>query len=159
MTPPDQRKLDMIQHIVYDCGKLVEIFKAPEHRPHPLNHAVERAFLVECRKFADFSQNKRGPMRDPSQQDAIAKDFVSKRFRPTLDMWKKWQDHINRQLMHLSYGRVDDTELWDGSANQPIFGDLCVVWDEFLRCVDPKFRPEFDVRRSQLRAALAVKGV
>ena len=159
MTPADQRKLDMIQHIVHDWGKLVEIFTTPEHRPPPLNHAVERAFLVECRKFANFFQNKRGPMKDPSQQDAIAKDFVSKRFRPELGVWKKWQDHINRQLMHLSYGRVDNTGPWDGSANKPIFEDLRLVWDEFLQCVDPKFKPEFDVRRSQLRAAFAVKGV
>ena len=54
MTPADQRKLDMIQHIVHDWGKLVEIFTTPEHRPPPLNHAVERAFLVECRNFANF---------------------------------------------------------------------------------------------------------
>jgi hypothetical protein len=29
MTPADQRKLDMIQHIVHDWGKLVEIFTTP----------------------------------------------------------------------------------------------------------------------------------
>jgi hypothetical protein len=132
MTPTDERKVDMIQHIVHDWGKLVEIFTTPERRPSPLNHAVERAFLVECRKFANFFQNKRGPMKDPLQQDAIAKDFVGKRFRPELHVWKKWEDHINRQLMHLSYGRVDNTDSWDGSANKPIFEELCVVWDEFL---------------------------
>ena len=115
--------------------------------------------MVECRKFANFFQNKRGPMKDPLQQGAIAKDFVSKSFRPKLDEWKKWEDRINRQLMHLSYGRVDKTEPRDGSANKPIFEALCVVWDEFLQCADPKLKPEFDVRRSQLRAALAVQGV
>src|SRR5207247_9547677 len=98
MTPADQRKLDMIQHIVHDWGKLVEIFTTPEHRPPPLNHAVERAFLVECRNFANFFQNKRGPMKDPSQQDAIAKAFVSKRFGPKLDVWRTCQEHQQRQL-------------------------------------------------------------
>jgi len=159
ITPTDERKVDMLQHIVHDWGKLVEIFTTPEHRPSPLNHAVERAFLVECRKFANFFQNKRGPMKDPLQHDARAKDFVGKGFRPELHAWKKWEDHINRQLMHLSYGRVDNTDSWDGSANKPIFEELCVVWDEFLQCLDPKCRPEFDVRRSQLREAFAVQAV
>jgi len=161
MTPAEQRKLEMIEHIVHDWGKLVEIYTTPEHRPAPLNHAVERAFLVECRKFANFFQNNRGPMKDPLQRDAVAKDYVGKRFRPKLDVWEKWHHHMNRQLMHLSFGRVDNTEPWDGRANQPIFEELCTAWNEFLACVDPKFQAEFDARRNavQLRAAFAIQGV
>jgi len=159
MRPDDQRKLRMIEHIVHDWAKLVEIYTAPDNRPPPLNHAVERAFLVESRKFAHFFRNNRGPL----QEDAVSKDFVdvNRRFKAKLPVWKNWQDHINVHLMHLSYQRTDNTTPWTGKANEPIFEELCEKWNEFLQHVDPKFEAEFKRQRQAAaeRAAFSIRGI
>jgi hypothetical protein len=119
---------------------LVRIFTNAHPKPSPLNHATERAFLVECRKFANFFKNNRGPLND----DIVCKDFLSRHFKPKLPEWKKWHDHINRQLMHLSYARLDNTTPWDGSANAPLYAEFTSKWADFLLCVDPLYRAEFD---------------
>jgi hypothetical protein len=136
----EERKRGAILHIVHDWSMLVRLMDNPHPKPSPLNHATERAFLVECRKFANFFRNNRGPRKE----DAISKDFVSQHFKPKLPVWKKWHEHINRQLMHLSYARVENTEDWDGSANAPIYVEFQDTWAKFLPCIDPKYKTEFD---------------
>lgn len=152
----DQTKFDMIHHIVHDWAKLVEIHTTPVDKPAPLNHAVERAFLVECRKFWNFFTNKRGPMTDPLQKDAVSMDYVTaKRFKPSLKEWNKWHSHINVHLMHLSYNRVQNKVPWTGTANQPIFEEMLATWSEFLGCVDSKYAGEFQKQWAEARARFA----
>ena len=146
----------MIKHIVHDWAKLVEIYTTPERRPPPLNHAVERAFLVECRKFWNFFTNRRGPMTDPLEKDAVSKDYVTKRFKPKLKEWDKWHDHINVHLMHLSYSRVDNKIPWTGEANQPIFDEMLGTWDDFIGCVDLKYAAEFQKQWGEARPRFVV---
>ena len=105
----------------------------------PVNHFIQHAFLVECRKFAAFFKNNRGPKRD----DIVAMDFVSKRFRPALPVWARWHNHMNIHLMHLAYGRVDNKTPWDGSANAPLLKEFSAVWAEFIRCLNPLYQTEF----------------
>jgi hypothetical protein len=72
-----------IKHIVHDWGMLIAVFTTSERKPYPLNHSIERAFLVECRKFANFFRNKSGPKR----RDMIANTFTRQRFEPELPVW------------------------------------------------------------------------
>jgi hypothetical protein len=145
MTSAEQLKFDAISHIVHDWAMLVDIFTSTHPKPYPLNHATERAFLVECRKFANFFKNNRGPLNE----DAISKDFVSKRFKARLPEWKIWHDHLNRQLLHLSYARVENTTSWTGSANAPLYAEFSSTWAAFLPCIDPLYSAEF---ANQLRS-------
>ena len=139
----EERRVGAIQHIVHDWSMLVRLIDNPHPQPFPLNHATERAFLVECRKFANFFGNIRGRRNE----DAVSRDFVGDtHFKPKLPVWNKWHEHINRQLMHLSYGRVENTESWDGSANDPIYREMLDTWDKFLPCVDAKYKTEFDTQ-------------
>ena len=142
MIMDEGRKLQVIKHIAHDWSMLVKLIDNPHPKPSPLNHATERAFLVECRKFANFFKNNRGP----HNEDAVSKDFVNKHFKPKLSVWKKWHDHINRQLMHLSYARVENTESWDGSATAPIYAEMKDTWAKFLPCIDPRYKTEFDAQ-------------
>jgi hypothetical protein len=124
---------------------LVAIVTTLEPKPYPLNHCAERAFLVECRKFANFFTNQSGSKRN----DMVAKTFVRQPFAPTLPIWDSWDDHINEHLMHLSYARVDNKTPWDGSANEPICNELMAIWPEFLNRLKPLYEPEF---QKQLRS-------
>jgi hypothetical protein len=135
-----KRNLDVVRHIVHDWANLVAAGKmtAVQHS-FPLNHFIQHAFLVECRKFAAFFKNNRGPLG----QDIIAKDFVCKRFKPHLPIWKKWHDHMNRHLMHLSYERLTTPTLWTGWPNQPLLAEFVKSWDDFLTCVDAAYAPQF----------------
>src|SRR5205823_4357576 len=116
---------------------------------HPFNHFAERTFLVEGRKFANFFRNKRGPLGT----DMLSKNFVTiklladgskKRFKPKLDVWDDWHEHLNCHLLHLSEGRVDNTVPWDGSANAPILTELKGVWAKFLTFLNPLYEKEFE---------------
>ena len=76
----------------------------------------------------------------------ISKEFVNRRFKPKLPEWKQWRDHMNRQLMHLSYGRVDNTVSWNGSANAPLLKEFTRVWADFLLCLNPLYTSEFQTQ-------------
>src|SRR5712692_7198023 len=121
---------DSIPHIVHDWSNLVAAgTMTGEPISPPMNHFVQHAFLVECRKFADFFSNNRGP----DGNDVVSKDFQPKRFKPRLPEWKKWRDHMNQQLMHLSLNRVKNKIAWDGSANASLLREFRNVWNEFLK--------------------------
>jgi hypothetical protein len=140
-SPTERQRRDSVQHLAHDWAMFVRAGKAIE-TPYkfPLNHFIQHAFLVECRKFADFFRNKRG-FRGV---DIIANDFVvTPPFEPELPVWDAWADHMNRQLMHLSYDRVGNTKSWDGNANKPLFAEFTSVWNEFLKSLDARHVDEF----------------
>jgi hypothetical protein len=65
----------------------------------PINTHVSHAFYLNCRKLADFFQDKRGPEKD----DIAAEDYVPG-FSPRLPISDNWRVPINKQLAHVTYG-------------------------------------------------------
>jgi hypothetical protein len=143
MTAKEQRNLDSVVHIVHDWAILVRGgTMTREPHPFPINHFIQHAFLVEYRKFADFFKNHRGR----HSRGMVFAEFVCKRFRPRLPVWDKWDQHINQQLMHLSYARVANQSRWDGSANPALLAEFKTAWAEFITCLNPIYEDEFNLR-------------
>jgi hypothetical protein len=146
VTAIEQRNFDSIIHIIHDWSMLVRAgVMTGQPSASPVNHFIQHAFLVECRKFANFFKNNPGPLRE----DMVAKAFVIRRFKAPLPVWGQWRRHMNQQLMHLSYRRVENKTPWDGSANAPLLNELTDTWEQFLTCLSPLYEAEF---RGQLRS-------
>jgi hypothetical protein len=146
MTTDQARRLAMIEHIVHDYLNLVAFgTMTSEALESPLNHATQHSFLVECRKRAAFLKNNRGP----KHSDAVACDYTRRTTKtPKLSEWKNWGRHMDQQLMHDSYHRVDNKTSWDGSANAALLAEFKAAWAEFLSEVAEPYATEF---QNQLR--------
>ena len=140
VTAIEQRNFDSIIHIVHDWSMLVRAGEMTgQPSASPVNHFIQHAFLVECRKFANFFKNNPGPLRE----DMVATEFVIRRLKAPLPVWGQWHRHMNRQLMHLSYRRIENKTPWDGSANAPLLKELTDTWEQFLTCLSPLYEAEF----------------
>ncbi len=97
-----------IHHIVHEYANFVSSAETTIHgkdvdgqfvKP-PLNTHVSHAFYINCRKLADFFQNRSAQAPD----DIVAMHFVSG-YVAELPVSDRWRQRINRQLAHLSYAR------------------------------------------------------
>ena len=134
--PSEAELLDSVRHVVYEyanlisCGKLLTV-----QHDYPINTHLQDAFLLSCRKMADFFI-----IDDPKDHYIAASDFTASPQAYTLTVWKGWAKAINRQLAHLTWKR--DKE-WDGSANKPLMEELEAVWKVFLDKLKPQFQDRF----------------
>jgi hypothetical protein len=137
----DADKHRAILHIVNDYTNLVSsgtlIQKVPQP---PISTHVQYSFLVECRKFAGFFRNNRGP----KGTDIVSKDYVNMK-RVKLPVWNEWHDHMNQHLMHLSYCRLYSKTQWNGhTVNAVLLDEFRRAWKLFLAEVEEPFRSEFE---------------
>ena len=89
-----ERQKTAIEHIVHDYAMLVSSgVQTKDTHVSPINHHIQHSFLLHCRKFHDFYMNQRGKG-----------DFISDRFRPEFPTWDEWNEPMDRQLIHLSWG-------------------------------------------------------
>ena len=135
------RRNRAIVHVVHDYCNLVSSGKlTKESHQSPINHHIQHAFLLECRKFYDFFMNNRGDR----SRDIVAKDYLSKKLKVNVPTWRQWRDHMSAQLIHLSYLRVDNTVAWAGySVNDQLLREFMCVWSRFLESLDNRFRAQF----------------
>jgi hypothetical protein len=140
----EQQRLDMVIHIVNDYTNLVSAgMLLKQAHPPPVNTHVQYAFLVECRKFANFFADQRG------KNEAIAKDYVARRLGASLPTWKAWHKHMNVHLMHLSYDRLTSTTQWTGhTINRQLLDEFMKAWKLFLSKLHEPFATEFEKRIS-----------
>ena len=134
-------KLAAIVHVVNDHTNLVSagIIIQSAHEP-PVNTHVQYSFLVECRKFAGFFRNNRGPKR----RDIVSKDYLNAKLRVKLPVWRGWHDHMNVHLMHLSYDRLNSKTQWDGhTVNDQLLDEFQRAWKLFLANVQDPYLSEF----------------
>jgi hypothetical protein len=76
-------------------------------------------------------------------KDILACDYVGDGVSFDLSEWKKWLDHMNCHMFHLSYRRLDDGwSAWDGSEHPVVLKQFQTAWREFLSC-PPRFNDEF----------------
>lgn len=131
--------LAAIRHIVHDWSNLLAAGQqTSEPHKNPINHFIQHAFLVECRKFGDFFHNHRG------QGDMVSKNYVGgTRFKPKLHKWDEWGDHMDKHLMHLSYLRVTNDRPWKGDVNRIFLAEFQKAWNEFIGKLNPDYEAEF----------------
>ena len=162
MTEEEKRKA-AVQHVVHDYANLVsartEICRFPKP---PLNSHVQYSFLVGCRKFGIFFSSTPPRHKD----EIVACHFLRKKVSFDLTEWSKWRDHMNVHLLHLSYGRVDDTRPWTGydDLNKEILEEFRAAWKKFRAHVHEPYKAEFAKQvfyaeaTSFLQADLGVSG-
>jgi hypothetical protein len=137
-----------IEHIVYEYSNLVfggeHTLKAPGA---PIDVLAQNAFLMVCRELYEFfgRRSKKPDIRAIHYCNAVP-------FRkPSLRKWKAWKKAIDRQVAHLSYGRVTDAKRWIGhdGTNAALLEEFRTAFLEFLKHVDARYRPEFDRRLAE----------
>ncbi len=115
--------------------------KLQTHHKAPINSHVQYSFLVECRKFSGFFSGSGKTHAD----DILAKHFLRRKARFKFPAWKKWADHMNTHLFHLSYQRVKNTRAWTGyTANQEFLEEFTTAWRQFLEKLEEPFKSEFE---------------
>lgn len=116
MTLTNEKLFRAVHHIVHDYANLVSAGMAiSKALPPPLNSHVAYSFVLQSRKFADFFLRPRGLRH---REDILASDYVGDAVRFDLPEWRKWLDHMNCHMFHLSYRRLDDAwGPWDGGED------------------------------------------
>jgi hypothetical protein len=95
----------------------------------PLNTHVSHAFYLNCRKLADFFQNKIGPEKD----DIPAEHFVPG-FKASLPISENWRTPINKQLAHVTYFRdTPDVREITKDACRELYAELKDTWRKFRK--------------------------
>jgi hypothetical protein len=80
-----------------------------------------------------------------------ARHFVNNPSSPQLTAWKKWHDHMNQHLMHLTIARVTNRRPWTGADNASILKGFQKTWREFYAEITPGLKPIFDAELRQMR--------
>lgn len=144
-------------HIVHDYVNLISAgtYMGRDPKP-PFNCHLQYSFILQYRKFADFFANRRKRVgRRPEDRDMLAKDFVSRKVRYDLPEWRKWEDHMNVHLFHLSQLRVRNSRPWTGYTENPrMFEQFKIAWKRFFDALPPplqeEFREEIEEKRIQV---------
>lgn len=77
--------------------------------------------------------------------DILSKDFLAPKKLGFKLVWKKrWNQAMNRQLLHLSYDRINNATPWDGTPNTVLLQEFQVAWEKFLDNLDEPYKSEFE---------------
>ena len=75
----------------------------------------------------------------------MAKHFVGSKVRFKLREWSKWDDHMDKHIFHLSYGRIKNARAWTGhTENREILNEFRAAWRLFLSKLPEKLNAEFE---------------
>jgi hypothetical protein len=138
MRSPHDRKR-AIPHIVYEYANLIssgDLLSKPS-KP-PCNTHVQDAFLLGCRKLADFFWNRSKP------DHVKAYDYLAKSRHLKLPEWNTWKYAMSQQLAHITYGRVSAPQSWDGSRNPILLAEFRKAWGMFLSHLEEPYKSEFE---------------
>ena len=104
----------------------------------PVNTHVSHAFYLNCRKLADFFQNK----AERGGDDVIAMHFVTG-YAAKLSVSDGWRREINKQLAHVTYSRDVTAREIDRAACEALFRELQETWRDFRRRLPQEYAEEF----------------
>lgn len=107
-----ERRLEAVHHVVHDYANLVPSGTVTVQGHHlgrrfdpPVNTHVGHAFLVNCRKMYEFFMRK--PSRKADRDGLRAVHFLTRAAGFELSDWTLWHDAMNKQLMHVTFARVE----------------------------------------------------
>jgi hypothetical protein len=143
-----------IHHLVHEYANFVssaemtidgkdvdgDLFKAP------INTHVSHAFYLNCRKLADFFQNK-----SYGNDDMLAMHFVSG-YTCKLPLCDEWRKPINKQLAHVTYARDVDSREIEKEVCKGLYRELKETWREFRRQLPEVYAAEFKRKVEEKKA-------
>jgi hypothetical protein len=129
----DAVRLDGIHHVVHEYANFVssaEMVTTGQHLGKefdpPVNTHLAHAFLLNCRKMADFFGNKRS-----KPDDVLAVDYA--KFKASLRHCDCWRDPTNKQLPHITYSRDTAPKEITRQAILDMYNELKNAWKEFRK--------------------------
>jgi|SRR5579862_881858 hypothetical protein len=145
-SPGPEELCKGIEHVVFEYSNFICAHHYMEANPEggALVVLVFNAFLVNCRQLMDFL----GKVRS-SRRYVLAVHYSRNPYRVLLPVSEKRRDAIDRQLAHISYGRVTDprSELSDAQTRRDLFAELRGAFRDFLPTVkEEAHREEFTSR-------------
>ena len=136
MTALEQQRFKAIVHVVHEYANFVssagmvlsgcDIDGVP-FKP-PINTHVSHAFYLNCRKLADFFQNKLGNGKDDIMAEHYAPGFYA-----ALPVSTDWRLPMNKQLAHVTYARDTSAREIDRSACEALYKELKDTWRAFRK--------------------------
>jgi hypothetical protein len=160
VKPTPEQKESAIQHIVYEYANLVSagarlLQTGPDALKPPDNTHVQDAYLLSCRKMANFFAEQR------AKHDVIAYDYVPRSaIQFTLSEWIKWGEAADTHVAHISYTRTKNMISWDGTGNEPLLNDFRRAWRKFLSAIDDnRLKAEFARRIAERAACVGFGGL
>lgn len=136
-----ERNILAVPHVVHDYANLVSsgtMAVAGHHLNHPFtpptNTHIVHAFLVNCRKMYEFFTYP--PSTRPEHDDVRAGHYLSQAKTFELREWSEWHDAMNKQLMHVTYARVERPKRWEGHDENRLFlSEFMAAWKAFRGCL------------------------
>jgi hypothetical protein len=134
MVAIEKQRVDAIRHVVHEYANFVsssemvqnglDIDRVP-FKP-PINTHVSHAFYLNCRKLADFFQNR------GQNGDIMVCHYVPS-FQIPLPVSNDWRSPIDKQLAHMTYARDKNPREIDGEACKSLYVELRDAWRAFRR--------------------------
>ena len=146
MMPSEADRIAAVHHVVHEYANFVSSAEMVRHGTDiygthfqpPINTHVSHAFYLNCRKLADFFQNRLGPDKD----DILAEHFLPG-YRAALPICDGWRTPMNKQLAHVTYYRDKSSREIDSAACMELYRELKSTWRDFRTGLPEPFRSEF----------------
>lgn len=132
----DPKLMSAIHHVVHDYANFASSARMRRTGKDscgnallpPVNTHVGHAFYLNCRKIADFLQNKNGREND----DVLAGHYVPG-FKACLPTNDKLRGPLNKQLAHVTYTRISDPHDIQPAECDQMEDEIRSEWRRFLR--------------------------
>lgn len=141
-------RLDGVHHVVHEYANFVSSAEMVTKGQHlkkgfdpPVNTHLFHAFLLNCRKMADFFG---GPSGRTQGADVFARDYVPG-FAISLAHYACWRDPVDKQLAHITYIRDMNPREVTQQANLDMYDDLKQAWKTFRRQLSGSFAAKFEL--------------
>jgi len=138
----DENLLKASEHLAYEfwmIDSLARKLKAEEASDDPMKNAMLEAFTVHARSILDFFYLPENQRRIPKPDDMLADDYLHedrnrwRSQRPTRTaILDQVNDHVNKEIVHLCYGRIDALAIMKEWPALQIRDDLFEILDDFL---------------------------
>jgi hypothetical protein len=158
IQPSEGELLDSVRHVVYEYANLISSGEllAVQHA-YPINTHLQDAFLLSCRKMADFFLWKPTRYPQPQKYDIVASDFTVSPLGYSLPVWKKkWATAMDRQLAHITWKRDLG---WDATDNKALMEEQRAAWKKFLANLKPNFQVRFREQINEKKRCLGFENL
>lgn len=144
MTEDERKRFKAIHHVVHEyanfvsSAEMVLTGKDTDGKAlnPPVNTHVSHAFYLNCRKLADFFQNKK------YSGDVKVEHFVPGH-EAKLRVFDRWRQRIDRQLAHVTYARDTSAREIRPITQRALYRELRNAWRQFRRKLPEMYADEF----------------
>ncbi len=150
MTPEERKRFKAIHHIVHEYANFVSSAEMVregkdiygKYFEPPINTHVSHAFYLNCRKLADFFQNKKFP------DDVKAEHFVAG-YKAKLPVFGRWRKRIDKQLAHIAYTRDITAREIRPRTQSALYRELQHAWRRFRLKLPKLYAEQFKKKVKQ----------